>query len=129
MERYVISKEWLISESARRFYRWSAIISFGLFPVIFVFLWLGIERQLTANRETFLQACLMVTVLATAVVMVGMEYFLFTMDQSAGWKQFLWFLVMLIIGLGPGLYVLFGYSRSEHFQKSAKAVAANGPAS
>ncbi len=119
---YYISKSWILSTAARRVYRVAAVFSIGLF----VFLMLHrLQPNLLAPRsstaEVIIRWILFLTVLGAATTLVAMEYFLFTYDESPAWKMVLWFLAMVILGLGAALYCFFVYSRSQHFQNVASA--------
>lgn len=116
MRFYLISENWLISSTARKAYRWSGGISITLLPTIFAVRLLHQLDLLSPGLIFALRGMLMISVLATAVTYVAMQYFLLVEDESPAWKQILWFLAMVLLGIGPGLYVFFGYSRSEYFR-------------
>lgn len=122
MRYYLISENWLISPTARRVYRWCAAISLLLLPSYFLFFLLARLGMLTPLTENLLRLLLIVSVAATAVIWVAMEYFLFVIDESSGWAEIFWFLLMILIGIGPALYVFFGYSRAECFRGEKKTI-------
>ena len=59
-------------------------------------------------------------VLATAIIIVGMEFFLFRFDDQAPWKQIVWFCLMVFLPLGPALYCFVVYSRSTVVQDACE---------
>ena len=123
MIRYLISDTWLISPTARNVYRGCAWISFLLWPALWLMLSFPENTQRPNVAASVMHLLFLLSVTATAVIMVAMEYFLFTKDESAWWKQILWFLALIVLGIGPGLYVLLGYSRSGAFDKARAASA------
>jgi hypothetical protein len=114
MLRYeLINKEWIVSPKARRVYRTSAVVSLALLP-LFVAAALGVYIPL-------LKQLLFVSVVATAINGVGMEFFLFRFDRSAAVLQIVWFCALVIIPLGPALYCFIVYSRSEALKMACAA--------
>jgi len=99
------SKEWIVSERARRVYRTAAVISLTVYVTLVALIAYG---PIPALKQL-----LFVGVLATAINATGMELFLFRFDDSAAWKQILWFCAMFLIPLGPALYCFLVYSRSK----------------
>ena len=108
-----INKEWIVSPTARRVYRAAAIASFFLFsPAVAILL----NEPVRSVR-----GLVFIGVLGTALDQIGMEYYLFRFDDSAAWKQILWFGVMLIPPFGPALYCFFVYSRARVFAVANEA--------
>jgi hypothetical protein len=106
-----INKEWIVSPSAGRIYRISAVLSLILFVV-----WLGALSQqgrIPPDITPLSRLLLLAGVLGAAITLIGMEYFLFRFDTSHPLKQILWFVIMLFPLLGPPLYCFFVYSRSD----------------
>ena len=104
MLRYeYINKEWIVSPTARRVYRACAVISLMLGPLAIA--------EILDGPLPFFKQLLFVTVLATAVNLVGMEYFLFRFDQSHALTQVFWFCACLFVPVGPALYCFLVYSR------------------
>jgi hypothetical protein len=99
------SKEWIVSPTARRVYRVAAVVSLTLYVSLAALIAYGPIPAITQF--------LFVGVLATAINGTGMELFLFRFDDSAAWKQILWFCAMFLIPLGPALYCFLVYSRSK----------------
>jgi hypothetical protein len=99
------SKEWIVSERARRVYRAAAVVSLTVYITLVALIVYGPIPSL--------KQLLFVGVLATAINATGMEFFLFRFDDSAAWKQILWFCAMFLIPLGPALYCFLVYSRSK----------------
>jgi len=110
-----INKEWIISATARRVYRAGASASLGLFLLL-----IAIQQRspLLSPFRPILRLLLLVGVIGYATTLVGMEYFLFRFDNSAAWKQVLWFCIVLIPLIGVALYCFFVYSRSDAVQGS-----------
>ena len=100
-----INKEWIVSRTARRVYRTSAVISLFLIPLL--------VADIMHGPLPFIRQLVFIGVVATAINGVGMEYFLFRFDQSTGLAQIVWFCVMLVPPLGPALFCFVVYSRSE----------------
>lgn len=109
-----LSKEAIVSPTARRVYRAAAVVSLTVYVSL-----LGLRVY---GPVPLLKQLLFVGVLATAINAVGMEFFLFRFDDSAAWKQILWFCAMILIPIGPALYCFLVYSRSA----TVKAVCAPG---
>jgi len=105
-----IKKEWIISPTARRVYRASALLSLALFFGWWAILVVG---QIPEMLVPVVRLFLLVGVLGAGITIVGMEFFLFRFDDSHPLKQILWFLVMLLPLLGAGLYCFMVYSRSD----------------
>lgn len=99
------SKEWIVSETARRVYRGAAAVSLTVYVTLVALFVYG--------PIPLLKQFLFVGVLATAINGTGMEFFLFRFDDSAAWKQILWFCAMIFIPIGPALYCFLVYSRSK----------------
>jgi hypothetical protein len=108
------SKEWIVSEAARRVYRAAAVVSLTVYVTLVALILYG--------PIPLLKQLLFVGVLATAINATGMEFFLFRFDDSAACKQILWFCAMIFLPIGPALYCFFVYSRSP----AIKAVCAPG---
>lgn len=118
-----IKKEWIVSTTARRVYRASALLSLALFFGWWAILVVG---QIPETLVPAVRLFLLVGVLGAGITIVGMEFFLFRFDDSHQLKQILWFLVMLLPLLGAGLYCFIVYSRSDVLKngcaKSAEGV-------
>jgi hypothetical protein len=99
------SKEWIVSPTARRVYRVAAVVSLTLY--------VSLAALIAYGPIPALKQLLFVGVLATAINTTGMEFFLLRFDDSAAWKQILWFCAMFLIPLGPALYCFLVYSRSK----------------
>lgn len=99
------SKEWIVSPTARRVYRVAAVVSLTLY--------VSLAALIVYGPILALQQFLFVGVLATAINGTGMEFFLFRFDDSAAWKQILWFCALIFIPVGPALYCFLVYSRSR----------------
>jgi hypothetical protein len=108
----LINKGWIVSHTARSVYRASAALSLLIFPA----LWLAIEGN--GILGPFLRPLLFIGVLGMALTGLGMEYFLFRFDDSGALKQIFWFCVMIFAPIGPALYCLFVYSRSDILARS-----------
>jgi hypothetical protein len=109
-----ISKEWIVSATARTVYRSAAYLSITLFVLWCYTLSEGVPRAYVP----FVRVLVLAGVLGAGTVFVGMEYFLFRFDQSHPVKQMAWFCVMLVPLLGPAIYCLIVYSRSEIVRNS-----------
>jgi hypothetical protein len=123
MLRYLdINKELIVSRRAHRVYRASAYTSIALFVgLISVLVEGGVPEPMAPFARTFL----FLGVIGAGITLVGMEFFLFRFDGSHPLKQIAWFCVMIFPLLGPALYCLIVYSRSD-VVKSACSNAAMG---
>ena len=111
MLRYeYINKEWIVSQAARRVYRASACLSIALLLGWWIALFEGGIPTAFALASRLL---LFLGVLGAGITLIGMEYFLFRFDDSHPLKQMAWFCVMMFPLLGPPLYCLIVYSRSN----------------
>jgi hypothetical protein len=115
-----INKEWIISPTARRVYRTAAVLSLTLV--------LAFVAALMGEPGRFLKPVALIGAVATAVNLVGMEYFLFRFDDSHALKQVLWFLAILFLPVGPALYCFVVYSRARAFEGGTGTNSAGGEA-
>jgi hypothetical protein len=99
-----VPKRMLVSVSSRQTYRIAAALSLTIF--------LSLPAILINGPSALLKQVLFIGVVGMAITLVGMEFFLFRFDDSAAWKQILWFCAMLFVPLGPALYCFLVYSRS-----------------
>ena len=90
---------------ARSVYRVAAVVSLTLY--------VSLAALIVYGPILALKQFLFVGVLATAINGTGMEFFLFRFDDSAAWKQILWFCALIFIPVGPALYCFLVYSRSR----------------
>ena len=109
MKYEYISREWIVSVTARRVYRLAAVLSVGLLPVLSVLL---SQPGLADLSRAIARPLLFTAVLAMALTLIGMEYFLFRFDDSHPLKQIFWFCVMLFLPIGPAVYCFVVYSNS-----------------
>jgi hypothetical protein len=111
MLRYAyINREWIVSPTARLVYRVSASLSVALFFGLWV---IAFEGGIPEAIAPVARLLLFAGALGTGITFVGMEYFLFRIDDSHPLKQVVWFCVMLFPLLGPALYCFIVYSRSH----------------
>ena len=110
-----ITKEWIVSSTARIVYRAAAGVSLGLFALLVA---IQLDSNMLDALRPILRLLLLVGVLGAATTLIGMQYFLFRFDNSHPLKQVLWFCVMIFIPLGPALYCFFAYSRSDVLKRS-----------
>ena len=100
-----ISKEMIVSPTARWVYRTAAVVSLTIFFSLAI---------IVRNGPTpLLKQILFIGVVAAGLITVGMEFFLFRFDDSPAWKQVIWFCLMIFIPLGPAAYCFAVYSRSN----------------
>jgi len=121
--RYYINKEWIVSAAARRIYRGCAWVTLS-FEVLLI--WLMNVEAIPPMLASTVKLAILVGVLATAVTMVAMEYFLFGFDTSPAWKKTFWFLVMCVPPIGPALYCLIVYSKIVPTEKNSDVSLAAG---
>jgi hypothetical protein len=121
LRNYYINREWLISPTARRAYRASASMTLILFLMLMS---LNVVAHIPEGLLPFLKLLLLLGVLGTAVTLVAMEYFLFTVDTSSALTKVFWFFFMFAPLLGPPLYCFLVYSRAEPFRNRVSATAA-----
>ena len=106
----LVSREMVVSRTARSIYRLSAGLSI---PLIFGSAWLLSGAHVSEVTAQFAEPVLFIGVLAIVITMAGMEPFLFRFDDSSALKQMVWFLIMLVPGIGAILYCFLVYSRSK----------------
>ena len=114
MYHFYISRSWMMSTTAQTVYRWAARLAI-LFTVLLVatpFLGEIPDVLVPLYRLLFYAG-----VLATALLVVAMEYFLFGFDQSSSFKKVFWVVLAFLPPIGSALYCLYGYSRSEILDK------------
>jgi hypothetical protein len=119
-----ISKEWIVSPTARRIYRASALLSiaslFGWWIVLF-------EGGVPPVLPPIAKLLLFAGALGTGITLIGMECFLFRFDDQHPLKQVVWFCLMLLPILGPALYCLVVYSRSDVVRATCTNHAGSAP--
>jgi len=118
-----ITKEWIVSRTARRVYRISASLSVALFFGLCAVQLEGIPESVAPIARLLLFA----GVVGYATTMAGMEVFLFRFDNSHPLKQVFWFCVLLLPMLGPALYCFVVYSRSDVLRNSCAKPAEGTP--
>jgi hypothetical protein len=109
LRNYYINKEWIMSATARRIYRISAIVSLALPIILFMMLYSG---EFSPGWVPLLRNLTPLCIVAAAITIVAMEYFLFGFDRSSETKKVFWFCLMLVPLLGSALYCLTVYSRA-----------------
>jgi hypothetical protein len=113
MIRYeLVNKEMIVSRTARLVYRTAAAVSLTIY--------FSLGMILVNGPTPLLKQLLFLGVVATAIIVVGMEFFLFRFDDSAAWKQIVWFCLMVCLPLGPALYCFVVYSRSTAIRTLAE---------
>ncbi|MGC2195594.1 MAG: hypothetical protein WA628_13025 [Terriglobales bacterium] len=118
-----INKEWIVAPTAQRVYRASAYLSIAFFLGWGIVLVEGVPAFLAPPAKLVLLA----GVLGAGITLVGMEYFLFRFDDSNPLRQVAWFCVMIFPLLGPALYCLVVYSRSDVVKGSRTKRAEGAP--
>lgn len=111
-----ISREWIVSSTARRVYRVSAVLSVVLF-----FGWITALSQggIYGPLAPIIKFLFFLGVRGARITIVGMEFFLFRFDDSYPLKQIFWFCVMLFPILGAAVYCFAVYSRSAVLRSSS----------
>jgi hypothetical protein len=113
----LFSREMVVSHKARSIYRLSAGLSI---PLIFGSAWLLSGPHVSEVIEQFAEPLLFIGVLAIVVTTAGMQAFLFRFDDSSAVKQIVWFLIMLVPGIGAILYCFLVYSRPKAVEAVGK---------
>lgn len=106
----LVTREMVASRTARSIYRLSAGLAI---PFIFVSVWLLSVPHVSKAIAQFAEPLLFIGVLALVVTTAAMQAFLFRFDDSSASKQIVWFLIMLVPGIGAILYCFLVYSRSK----------------
>jgi hypothetical protein len=119
LRHYYINKEWMVSATAVRIYRFAASVSLGLF---FAEVAMRVVGTIPSALLPVLKPLLLSGVVGAATAMVAMEYFLFSFDKSSAMRKVFWFFVMLFPPLGPALYCFIVYSRSDVLKEYANRV-------
>jgi hypothetical protein len=110
LRNYYINKEFIVSATARKFYRFSAAISLSMFVIIFV---CALPGGAPGILRPFLRQLLFIGAFGTATTLVAMEYFLFAFDRSPLFKKVCWFLLVALVPLPcVAVYCFRTYSRS-----------------
>lgn len=127
MRHYFITRSWLVSLTARKIYRATAVASLSvvIFPTLYRTL--GEQALAIAWVDQVLRLGLLIAVLSTATTLVAMEYYFFAFDNSGAWVKTFWFLIAWLPPFGTALYCFLVYSRSDYFrgiQAEAGAAAA-----
>ena len=115
----------IVSPTARRVYSIAAV----LIPVCLVAsVWVAsIDPRAPYSRfldGVFELVILPLVVLAIAILLVGMECFLYAYDDSSAWKQSLWFMVNLLVPLGNIVYCFAVYRRKTPMTSGEGSIAA-----
>ena len=104
-----ISRNWIVSRSAQRVYFIAAILNLALLAT-----WIGVLAAtngyfvLPPSTELLVNVLFLPEILGTAVLVVGMGYFLCGFDRNSEAKRALWFLLLyfLIFLVLPFYYFL-----------------------
>ncbi|HVU44969.1 MAG TPA: hypothetical protein VHD85_02520 [Terracidiphilus sp.] len=104
----------MLSTTAQKVYRWAARISILFFVLLVAAPFLSGMPQVLVPLY---RAVLFLGVVATALLVVAMEYFLFGFDQSSSITKAFWIVLAFVPPLGTALYCLYGYARSEILDK------------
>ena len=118
LNHYYISRSWLISQNARRIYRTAAACSLLLIIVFVADDLKGYALFANEVMEQLGRLMAFVGVLGTAITLVAMEYYFFTLDECGVWTKTLWFLVLCAVPIGTALYCFRVYSRSSYFRNT-----------
>ncbi len=114
-----ISKQWIVSITARRLYTLTSAFSlaFGVFLIAMQAVGGGSAERITESSSLvlLLRAVVLIGVVATATLWVAMWYFWFGFDDSHLLKKALWFLLLWFAFPSPALYCLMVYRRSKIF--------------
>lgn len=104
-----IKRDWIVSQGARRLYRFSALLSLTLVAWPWTASAGGGPGAIAAVAKFLIFAA----ILGYVVTQSAMEIFLFRFDKSGAFKQVFWFCVLLLPILGAALYCFLVYSRSD----------------
>lgn len=119
LRNYYISREWIVSHSARRIYRVGAALSLGLLVMTLAAPLLA-DRGLmptTGIGVSLVRLFVLMAIVGAATTWIAMEYFLFGFDDSSALKKVFWFLLLGLPPLGPAVYCFVVYSRSKYFRE------------
>ncbi len=119
-----VSRECIVSPTARRVYRISAGLSIALFFLLWAVLFA--EVDIPEVLAPAVRLLLVAGIVGAAITIVGMEFFLFRFDDSRALRQLVWFVVMLFPLLGAALYCFLVYSRSDVHKSSVRSAGASG---
>ena len=111
---HYINKEWILSTTARRNYRFTAILSLVLLFVLFLFPYLD---QIPKILIPVLKLAFLSGILGTAITFIAMEYFFFNFYEASPLKMIFWFLALGFPLIGPALYCFTVYSRTPVLSK------------
>jgi hypothetical protein len=111
-----INKEFIVSKTASRVYRYAASCSLSLPVFIVAYIVQGEALFSSSIAAAFWELVFFAGVFGTGVNLVAMEIYLFMYDESAGWKQIFYFLLMCFVPIGAAIYCFSVYSRSSYFK-------------
>jgi hypothetical protein len=115
LRNYYINKDFIVSATARKVYRFTATISLGMLAMLFATILSG---GVPGILQPFFKQLLFVGAFGSAVTIVAMDYFLFAFDRSSPIKKACWFVLVTLIPLpGAAIYCFRVYSRSEIVNK------------
>lgn len=110
-----VSRGWLLSETARRIYFVSALLTLALMATL-----LGVRmamaaagtRALTPSASSIVRMLLFPEIAGEAVLWVGMWYFWFGFDRSRYLKRAVWFVLLFLLApFGTIFYYFLVYRR------------------
>ena len=113
-----ITKNWIVSPTARSVYLVCALLSFALFGALFA---ISAAMAFSGVRSLapfpvvlhIAKALLLPGIVGTATLTVAMWYFWFSFDNSSWVRKTFWFLPLYLLPpIGPPLYYFFVYRRS-----------------
>jgi hypothetical protein len=112
-----ITRNWIISRTARTVYLVCTVLAFALFGALFA-ITLAMAHSQVRSLSPFPLALdvarlvLLPGILGTATLTVAMWYFWFGFDKSSWIRKAFWFLPLyFLLPIGPAFYYFFVYRR------------------
>lgn len=111
-----VSKEWIVSFTARRVYRIASIFSVGFIAVILTFVFAEDALHESPILALLFRPALFTCLTGAVLTSAAMEYFYFGYDDLSRWNRVFWFFVLCLFPVGAPLYCYKVYSRSKYFR-------------
>ncbi len=112
-----IPRTLLISRTARRVYRTTAVFSWVLAGIILFDSFLPNSPD-TSWMVPMMRLLVLLGILGAGITLVAMEFFFFALsDSSSMLANLFWFVVLALVPVGPSIYCFAVYSRSKYFRE------------
>jgi hypothetical protein len=119
--RFFISKEWIVSATARRIYLGATILNITLFFILF-----SVPADMSAALNIILGLLLFICAMGTATTYIAMLFHFVLFNKYSISKSILCALTLFLYPIGPPVYFFVVYWRSPEFRMPSPSAALAG---